>query len=115
MSAGNRSEIVAIDAAGPLLADGGGGGVSTWSQIGSLWADVKPQRATEAERAGAERTLSVYLFTVLTVDARALGLDPAHRLRWSDPVSGRERVFNIREVRAPKYRQAELEIVGETE
>lgn len=116
MAAGKRSEIVTIEAKAVPVADGGGGfSPAVWSPLGKLWADVKPQRATEAERAGAERTLSVYLFTVLSIDARAIGLDPAHRLTWLDPIAGRVRVFNIREVRASKLSAHDLDIVGETE
>ncbi len=102
---GALTEIVAVERE---TTDPAGEADPTFIEIGRLRAEVKPLRASESERAGAVRTLSVYSFRVLNRAARAIVIAPDHRLRWGDLV------FNVREVRLPSPQEPFAEIIAET-
>lgn len=106
MAAGPKTELVAF-VAESRTADGYGGYARTTSTVGEVWAEVKPQRATEAERSGAVRELTVYLITCSAEAVRALGITHAMRAIWNG------RTLNIREVRLGPSRTADCDIVAE--
>lgn len=102
---GGLTEIITIDRE---TTDPTGEADPTFIEIGRLRAEVKPLRASESERAGALRTISVYSFRVLSRAVRSIGVAPEHRIRWGDLL------FNIREVRLPAPQEPFAEIIAET-
>lgn len=81
--------------------------VQEWFEAGTLRAEVRPLRFSEAEREGAVRAVKGYLFRVYTSAVRALGITEADRLVWNGMT------LNIREVRAPEARVRFTEIIAE--
>lgn len=102
---GRLTEIISVDQETTNADDED---APTFLEIGRLRAEVKPLRATEAERANAVRTVSVYQFTVLARAAAAIGVTPQHRIRWGSLE------FNVREVRTPPPQVPFLDIIAET-
>lgn len=102
---GKLTEVVAVD-----VEDGQGIDEiePIFREVARMRAEVKPVRATESEREGAVRDVSVYLFKVHTSALRATPIAAvSHRIRWAG------RIFNIREVRAPMAREPFTDIVAE--
>lgn len=78
-----------------------------WSSVGTVRAEVRPLRFSEAEREGATRTVQGYLFRVYTRAVAAFAITAADRLKWSGIV------LNIREVRRPPPGETYTEIIAE--
>lgn len=104
---GDLDQLIAIEAA-TRAGDGmGGGPVSGWSPVGELWASVLPLNASEAERLGKARTLTLYRLRVMTEAVAELGVSTTHRARWEG------RVMNIREVRTPPASSIFTDLIAE--
>lgn len=106
MAAGPKTELVAFTRES-RTPDGYGGYARSVTTVGELWAEVKPQRATEAERAGSLREMTVYLLTCHAEAVRALGIDHTTLATWNG------RKLNVREVRLGASRTADCDIVAE--
>ncbi len=107
MGAGARAEPVTLQRL-TRTSDGMGGGVETWADVGLIWCDIKPLRASEAERQGAVRSLSVYQFSADAMSVKAKAASPSDRLVWQG------RAYNIRELRTPKSAMPDIDIIAET-
>lgn len=83
--------------------DGQGGAALTWSEHATVWAAIRPLRATESERQGAVRAVNVHMFTI----RRRMDISADMKLVWT----GED--FNIREVRRPRSHEQFLEIIAE--
>lgn len=106
MAAGPKTELVSFSRES-RTPDGYGGFSRTVTTVGELWAEVRPQRATEAERAGSVREMTVYLLTCHAEAVRALGIDHTVIATWGG------RKLNVREVRLGPTRSADCDIVAE--
>lgn len=105
---GDLDQLVVVETA-IRAGDGmGGGPVSGWATAGEIWASVLPLSASESERHGKARSLSVYRFRVLTEAISAIDVTPAHRLVWGG------RIFDVREVRAPPPSSPFTDMIAET-
>ena len=69
---------------------------------------MKTVRASETERQGAVRTLSVCMFSADSKSVSARGVTTSDRLIW------RARAYNIRELRAAKSIVPDIDIIAET-
>ncbi|PPD05841.1 MAG: hypothetical protein CTY28_15960 [Hyphomicrobium sp.] len=107
MSAGKRTELIKIERE-TRAPDGGGGSVTTWAELGQLWAEARFARAGEKKDRGPVRETTVYKFIVLTDDAEDLGIRATDRIVWDGEL------YNIRERPRRMQRVAETEIVAES-
>lgn len=105
--AGARCQPVALQRL-TRTPDGAGGATEAWADVATIWCDVKPLRASEQERQGAVRALSVYQFSADAMTVAAHSTTTADRLAWSG------RVFNIRELRTPKSSVPDIDLIAET-
>ena len=110
MSAGSRSEPVTVERLS-RVPDGAGGAVVSWSDLGLIWCDLKPVKASEKElstQGGGLRAINVYLLTADALSVSSLGVTTADRVTWNgDP-------FGISEIRTGKASKQDVEIVVST-
>lgn len=58
--------------------DGGGGSTRTWTNLATVWANVKPVRGRETQDTGRLASLQTYLVTI----RYRTGFDTTARLLW---------------------------------
>lgn len=77
MAAGRLRERVTIQTF-TEASDGGGGVTRTWSNLATVWAEVKPVRGSESKDGGRLAGLQTYLVTI----RHRTGFDTSARLLW---------------------------------
>lgn len=101
----NRDQLVTIETPS-MSADGYGGGAVSWSTHATTWVSIRPVRAGENERQGAERSSCMYVVDGLRDELKAVTGDM--RINW------RSTYLNIREVRLPPETSLMMRIMAET-
>lgn len=108
--AGDRTELIVIEAQS-IAADGYGGGAVSWGEHARAWARIKPVRGREADLQGAERAPLTYMVEVLADGLD--GLTEAMRIKW--PATAYNDVYlNIREIRRAPHRAMTMTIIAES-
>lgn len=90
---GTLTERVRIEQ-GTDTTDAGGGQVRVWSTVATVWAEVRPQRGTEADREGQALAVTMYWVTL----RRRSDLTADMRLVWT---TNGDKVMNIRTLNEP--------------
>lgn len=102
MTAGKLRERITIQSE-TSTSDGGGGYTVGWSNVATVWAQVKPQRGNEALEAMQMRDTQLY-DVIIRYRTDVL---PKNRITWNN------RIFNIRAVMNKDERDKYLTLVCE--